>query len=230
MTFKRLQDDVIDLCQELQKNTDLTITKIKNVINRGYYDFVKQTYAITNTIDITSVADKISYTSSDAANLAYVYKPYQVRWIQSGVTERGKVLQPFPGGHANLPQRYEYGIPSHYVITQVHTRGNIALQTYPIDSASGNTIRVYAFMFPTADLSGATDQPLIKEAWQDALVKYAVWQLFSQYGHTNPAFRAKSLEYKSFYMEDVEIAKESMFTESMDDYPEIIDVYNTYGD
>ena len=215
----------MEFCQELQGISTFGRPQIKRQINRGYYDFVKKTGVIQDVIDITSEANKESYDSSDAANLAFVYKPELVRHIESGQDEFGDRLFPFPGGFSNLPNIKTPGTPTHYWTRGLHTRAEFVIGTYPIDSASSNIIRVYASMFPTADLSADSDEPLIKEAWQDTLVNYAVWKLFSLYSHQNRAWREKAREHKFYYDEDVESANITMFTESEDQFPEVIDAY-----
>ncbi len=223
--FLNLQDDVLEFCQELQAISTFQRKQVKRWINKGYYDFVKRTSCIQDVIDITTVADQESYTSSDTANLAFVYKPYEVRHIESGKTERGEILLPYPGGHGALSDIIQTGTPTHYWTRGVHTRGEFELGTVMVDSSSGNTIRVYAFMFPTADLSDNEDEPLMKEAWQDALVNYAVWKLFSLYSHTSKAWGNKAMEHRGLYLEDVAIANDTMFTESMDNFDQVQDVY-----
>ena len=231
-TFNQLQDDTLDLCQEIAAQTDFTMTKVKRQINRGYYDFVKRTACIQDVIDITTVADQESYTASDAANLAYVYKPWLVRYIEydedagSLVDERGDVLKPYHGGVSALPDVKYTGTPTHYWTRGVHTRGEFEIGTSPICSSSDRVIRVYAFMFPTADLSSDSDQPLMKEAWQDALVNYAVWKLHLPYVHLNKAWHQKAMEHKYYYEEDVATANENMLTETFDDFSQVVDVYN----
>lgn len=224
-TFKQLQDDIIFFSQELQNEHDYNLTVIKRFINRGYYDFVKKTKCIEDIVDITSVAKQVSYTATDAANLAFVYTPYEVRFIQNGVTERGDKLTPYPGGHDGLPDNYEYGTPTHYWTRGVHTRAEFELGTYPIDSASGNTIRVYAYMFPLADLSADADQPLMKDAWQDALVNYTLWKLFMTWQHKNQEWGKKALFYKAEYDNNIQETALTMFTDSDDDLPAIRDYY-----
>lgn len=222
MTFATIQHFVWDNCQELQGITDFSQKKVKAYINRGYYNFVRRTKCISDIIDITTVADQHSYTSTDAANLAFVYKPYQVRFIESGGTDRGDILK--YKDWSEIPDVKSTGTPYYYWMRGVMTRGEFEIGTHPIVGEDNATLRVYAYMFPLADLSLDADIPLMKEGWQDALIDYATWKLFKVYQHQNREWKDKAREHKMNYMEMVDLANQEMITDT-DDIIEVIDVY-----
>jgi len=222
MTFQVIQHLVWDNCQELQGIADFNQKKVKVYINRGYYDFVRRTKCIADIVDITTVADQHSYTATDAANLAFVYKPYQVRYIEAGNTDRGDILK--YKDFSEIPDVKSAGTPFWYWTRGVMTRGEFEIGTHPVIGETAATLRVYAYMFPLADLSLDADEPLIKEAWQDALVDYATWKLFKVYQHNNREWKEKAREHKFNYMEMVDLANQEMITDS-DDVLEVIDVY-----
>jgi len=229
LTFKNMQDLVIDNCQELQSIPDFTRTKVKAYLNRAYLDFVKRTKCITDTIDITTVADQESYSASDAANLAYVYHVYEVRYIDnlSGATpqEFGDKLKPHPGGHAGLPETWDTGTPRHYWLQGANTEDSFEIGTYPICSASNNLIRVFAYMYPTSELTNDSDEPVIGDAYRYALVDYACWKLFKMYGHRGREFKYRYNEHKQEYFEAIQEAYTATFMDSEDDFPVVYNVY-----
>jgi len=152
MTFKEIQDYLLLQSQELQGLTDYNLPIIKFIINRVYLDIVKKTKCIEDNVDITTVANQFSYSITDSANLAYIYKPYLVRYIRSGIDENGEKLTPYSGGYSNLPENRTYGTPKQYWIRGLHTRSEIEFGTIPICATTGNTIRISAFMFPLTKL------------------------------------------------------------------------------
>lgn len=229
LTFKNMQDLVIDNCQDLQKFTDFTRTKVSAYINRGYFDFVKRTKCITDTIDITTVADQESYSASDAANLAYVYHVYEVRFIDnlSGSTpqEYGDKLMPYPGGHAGLPETWDTGTPRYYWLLGANTEDSFEIGTYPICSTSDYVLRVFAYMYPTSEMSSDSDEPIIGDAYRYSLVDFACWKLFKMYSHRDREFKYRYGEHKQEYLEAVSDAMTAMFTDSEDDFHVVQNVY-----
>lgn len=203
LDFKDMQDDVLDICQELQGRPDFTIDRVKRMINRGYYGFVKDTDCILDVLSFTTVANQVFYTSSDTANFAYAYKIVSAKYITES-SEFGKPLIPYPGGHLNLPRNKGYGEPVYYYTQGVSGTNLKKIGTYPIIDVSSETLEVQVCRFPTTDLSSNTDEPAIHNAYRDALVFYAVWRLYHAYSHLNPAFRAKALEHKNLYRELVD--------------------------
>jgi len=220
MTFKQLQDEVLDYCQELQSITDFSITKVKRFINRAQLDFIRQTKCKQLDIDITTVANQVSYTSSDAANLAFAFDVFEVRYDDG--TEWGNKLT--FRDHVTLPEQYQYGRPYEYWITGNHSKGNFTIGTFPIISVSSNTLRVSAFVYPLVDLSANTDEPVIEDAWQDALPEYAAYRLFKIYSHRDKAFVYRSREHKAEYQNYVEDYNYRAIKQS-DEITSIIDVY-----
>jgi len=207
MTFKQMQDEVLDLSQDLQKQTDFTLTRVKAAINRGYRAFVRATDCIPDIFSFTTVANQATYTSSDVANWAYAYKVIGAKYVEDS-SEFGRVLKPYPGGYYRLPREKSYGEPLYYYI--LGTDGTQTLKeigTYPIIDASSETLEVQAYRYPTADLSADGDEPTIPDEYREALSFYALWKLFSAYGHQNPSWRGKALDNKAFYQELVDSYK-----------------------
>lgn len=208
--FKDMQDDVLDYCQDLQGETDFTLTRIKRAINRGYRAFVRATDCIPDVFSFTTVANQQYYDSSDVANWAYAYKVIGVKYIEDS-GEWGRVLYPYPGGYEALPINKQYGRPTHYYILAQDGTTVSQVGTYPIVSASNETLEVRAFRYATADLSNNTDEPAMADEYRDALVHFAVWRLHAAYAHKKREWRAKGLEHRAFYQELVDSYKFNLF-------------------
>jgi len=227
MTFKEIQDLVLDNAQELQSMTDFSLTKVKQYINRAYYDFVRQTRCIELDIDITTVADQEYYTSADAANLAFIYDIYEVRYIDTlsagSAAEYGDILLPTP--HKDLRDKWSSGTPDQYWVKNSNSRGSFKIGTYPIIGTSNLKLRVSAYTFPLTDLASNSDEPIIREAWQDALVEHASHKIFKAYSHLKPEYRQRSRDHLAEYQIYVQDAK--MVSDEQKDRNTIIqDVYN----
>jgi len=230
MSLINFRDDVFALTQELQNKTDYTETRVDHYINRGVWDFVRRTNCIEDRIDITSVANQFEYSQSDAPSLGRVYKINEVRWIESGVSEVGKPLLPYPGGYGNLPEQYQYGTPGWYWTRgmqseDISSNNAKRIGVWPIDGSSGNTIRLHVFRFPLSDLSSDGDTPEIQEAWYDAVVYFAAYRMFKNYAHEKKQWLDKMIMLKASYMELVQDFNYNAATEGADRHPTIIDVY-----
>ena len=147
MDFNALIDDVLASTQELQREIDFTEVKYKKYINQGYYDFVEQTGCIEDIIDVTTVSNQTSYSSTDEASIANIFAVNHVRHIENGVTEVGRPLRPYPGGYANLPEDFSYGKPDYYWVRGMRVKQQTSVNskkigTWPVDSASSNTLRL----------------------------------------------------------------------------------------
>lgn len=227
MDFKELQDLTLDHCQELAGKLDFSKTKIKFYINRAEKDFLRQTKQHERIIDITTTADQEYYDADDAANLAYVYHVFRVRYISAGETERGHKLTYME--YELLPEQYTYGTPTHYWITGNNSRNNtdtdFRIGTHPIVSESSGTIRVWASCFPNADMSVDSNVPFVKEAWQDALALYAAGKLFSIYGHEKREWEFKSRRLLAEYQTMVDDANFRAIKQT-DELTQVKDVYN----
>lgn len=231
MDFKQLQDDVLDYCQELQGSVGFTLTRVKNQINRGYYDFVRRTKCIQTEVTVDTVANQFSYQLDP-----WFYKIEHVRYIEDAsadvlsgsASEIGEVLHPYPGGFASLPKNKEYGNPTWYWVRAADDRTKGEIGTVPIVNTSSYTIKIWLSIFPQSDMSTDATVPRIKEAWQDALVHFAVWKLFDSYSHLNAAYLTKSLNHKQQYFELVVDANENMFIGTDDVYPQVQDSYFDY--
>ena len=105
LTFKDIQDLVLDQLQEIQGATDFTLTKLKKYINLGYNDFTRRTRAFTTSYDVTTVADQTSYSIIAGA----FYHISHVRYIEDSSTEYGEPLRKYPGGYSNLPKNKDFG-------------------------------------------------------------------------------------------------------------------------
>jgi len=220
-----MQADSLDLLQEVQNHAQYTLAKLKHYINRGYYEFVKKTKCIEGSVTITTVANQFSYTISDAANLAYVYIPFSVRYIRDSDVYVGDVLKPWPGGYGNLPKKISYSsLPRYYWLKAVHTNTSIEVGTWPVADEDDKTIKIDAFMWPVSELSDDADIPNIKLAYHDALVYYAVSRIFGMVGHLQPEWKQKSLFYLSEFERLVSEANEFMAYQS-DEPIEIEDFY-----
>lgn len=228
MTFKQIQDIILENIQEIQKFPDFTLAQVKSVINRGYYDFIRKTGLIEDEVVIETVADSISYALD-----TYFYKIQQVRYIEDTKanvianthSEIGVVLEPWPGGWATLPQQFETGVPSYYWVRGGNTRTKGEIGTWPIAGTSSYAIKVWITRFPTADLTANNDIPEIKDAFHNALVEYGCWKLFTQYSHKDRAFMARAKEHENQYRIFVMECQEESFTETNDQFPTIQDVY-----
>ena len=228
MDFKQLQDDTLDEIQELLKKVDVNRAKIKHYLNRGYYDFVRRTKCIQTEAALETVANQVKYDLD-----AWFFKIEQVRYIDDDYAdvaagtedEIGKVLKPFPGGWAALPQEKETGTPDFYWWRAAQTRSKGEIGTWPIVDTSGYALKVWLSIFPQSDLSGDTEEPEIKEAFQDALVYYAAWRLFKQYSHLDREYKNKSIELRMYYDEMVRGTDETYFRDIDDELPETIDIY-----
>lgn len=186
LTFKQMQDDVLDLCQELQRQTDFTLKRVKRMINRGYYDFVKKTDALVGTFSFTTVANQVTYSSSDLTSFAHVYKILHVKYLEAP-DEFGRILKPYPGGYTGLPKLQSTGIPDFYYTLGIGTPGVRKIGTYPIIATSSETLEVLAYYSPSTELSADTDESLIEDEFRESFVFYAVSRLFSMYGHQKPS-------------------------------------------
>ena len=65
-TFVNLQNDVINaLHGSIKSQTAYSASEVRRYLNRAYNDFVKRTKAIKDYVDITSVSERLSYTSGN---------------------------------------------------------------------------------------------------------------------------------------------------------------------
>jgi len=222
VTFKQLQDDTLNLTQELADVAGFTLDVVKRQINRGYRAFVRKTGCIEDVVNITTVAQQQWYTSSDAANIAFMYKINAVRYVDSDL---GRILRPYPGGYDNLPKTKQYGVPDWYVTQRFSTKGKQRIGSWKIENAGSKVLEVKALMFPTADLSADADQADIIDDFTDAIIWYAVWQLFSQYSHIKREWRAKALGHKALFDGAISEYIALTFMEGAGEAPQILDAY-----
>ena len=221
LTFVDIQGMVAEqLHPAIKAQSTYSTTVLKKYINRGYHDFNRRCFFIKDSLDITTVASQLSYTSADAADLAYVRLPYEVRYITSGSTDLGYKLAPYHGGHAALPRVKSTGIPEFYWTLGVDSQGEFEIGTWPIVSGSGNTVRLWSYNFVKTDLSADSDQPLIKDAYRDALVYYAlakINKMFSWISGQN--FSAEAAFNWQTYSEYVADYYQNMAVNSADQFP-----------
>ena len=230
MTFLELQTDAIDLLHELLNQPTYSLAKLKGYINRGNIIFARKTKCIEGTVSITTVANQFEYTQADAAALANLTIPYQVRYIDG--SEVGDPLKTWPGGYTNLPEEYSYGDPTYYWVRNVHAQSvavtpaytGIRIGTWPIAGTSAKTISIDGFMRP-ATLTDDTDEPEIQPEWHDALVYYAVSRMFGMFGHLRREWENKSLLYLKMFNNEVREGNEFMINQS-DEPIESVDVYH----
>jgi len=190
-TFKNLQDDTLDLCQELQGRTDFTLTRIKRLINQGYYDFVRKTRILKDYDDITTVANQTSYDLSD--------QDIEVLSVKYVSDSGSLLLKPYPGGWSNIPTATTYGTPEFYWYKNINTRSGGKIGTEPTINTSDNTLRIWVSKMFDSELSANDDVPELKLEYHDALVYYATWRLYAIYGHLNEAWSSKTLTFKNLY-------------------------------
>lgn len=230
MLLSELRDDTIALCQEIAGKVDFTKERVHRMINRGYYDFARRTGCIEDRLDITSVANQVAYDKNDDADFNLVYKIHEIRHIENGITEIGRKLKLWPGGYANLPETIIYSSsPEWYWVRGMQTEGGTTLTTkqfgtWPVLSASSDTLRIHASFHPSGDLSSDSDQPKIVDGWRDALVYYAAWRLFMNYQHSNPFLQQKANDMERRYFDLVNDFKMNA-NEQVDDFEQIVDVY-----
>lgn len=222
MTFKDLLDVTFDYINELSGQPGFDIAKVKLYLNRAERDFIRKTKCHQRKIDITTVANQLSYTSSDEAYLAYVYHVIKVRYINAGETERGHKL--VFKDQSQLPERYEYGDPKWYWITGNNDRDLFEIGTHPIVSESSGTIRVKAFCFPNQEMSIDSHEPYIKDAWRDALPEFAAYRIFRSYSHLKKEYRNRAYEHKAAYDEIVDDINFHSIKQT-DEFTQIEDVY-----
>ena len=203
----------------IQAQTGYSQARRYSFINRGYYKFVMATKCIEDDIDIITVDEQAEYTLTDAANLAYLYKPYEVRYIESGSTDVGYKLKPYPGGHRAIPRVKSYGRPTHYWQKFTNVHDDVIFGTWPINNADGDTITISAFMFPASELATGTDVPVIKEVAHDALAYWAIAEIYRMYEHINPKWGTISRKYKGMFAEEVQSYKYFLFEDNADTLP-----------
>ena len=224
-TFQELYDELDLECQELQGEADYNPIITKRLINRAYHSFAKDVDLLNAEFSFTTIADQQFYTSSDVANWAYAYRIINVKYIEDASAEFGKILYPYPGGYDNLPKLLSSGTPTWYYTFGRQGTPIQKIGTYPVIGTSDYTLKVNAYHYPTTELSQTSDVPLIPEEYRDALIYYAAWRMFIRYGHRNPAWAKKALEYKISYREFVGDYKMQHFIE--DQLPQVQDIYTT---
>jgi hypothetical protein len=222
-TFKEIQDLVQDQLQDVLAATDMTATKIKRYINLGYLDFVRRTRPLTDSYDVTTVADQASYSIIDA-DFSHVA---HVRYIEDSDNEYGIPLRPYPGGFANLPKEKTTGVPYWYWVRYNQDNTASEIGTVPIAATASQTITVWGFDIP-ADLSADGDKPLIKKDYQEVLILWPVWKMCNAYAHKSKAIREKALTARSEYLELVGDAAREMSAVTLDEEAETVDVYGGY--
>lgn len=225
LTFKEIQDLVLDQLQELSGTTDFTLTKLKKYINLGQVDFARRTKLLTNKFDITTVANQESYAIANARFIDILH----VRYIEDNTTEYGRALRLFPGGYVNLPRQKLFGTPEQFWIR--YGGDNVAMEigTIPIASASSETISVFGHNLPV-DLSADGDITLINQAYHEALILYPVWKIANAYAHKSPAIRNKAIAARDEYLEIVQTALRDAGSYTTEDI-QTIDIYTgNYSD
>jgi len=206
VSLANIREETLGIIQEVSGKVDLNRANILKYINNGYKAFVRDTNCIEDRIDITSVANQFEYSKADAANIAYIYRINEVRHIMSGVSEVGRPLTPLQGGYGGLPEDYSYGRPYHYwtrgmLSEDLTTNSAKRFGVWPIDSASGNTIRLHVNRMPAADLTSGSDAPEIPSAWHEAISFYAGMSIFRRYSHLNQNWHRKYLDLRAEYQE-----------------------------
>ena len=228
-TFKNMQDAVIaSLHPAIKSQSNYNLDLVKSHINKGYYEFVRKTKCIEGTVEITTVSDQFSYTQSDNSNIAKIMQPYEVRYIESGSTNIGWPLSPFEGGHSNLPRIKVYSIPEYYWIRGGNSYGNFEIGTWPIIDASGGTLKLSAFLWPSAELSADGDEPDIEEAYREALVDYALYKIYRLFQYIDPNWHSLSLIYRGDFLEKLYEWHNENYTDDEGELPSVVDVFGDW--
>lgn len=162
-------------------------------------------------------------TAVMGSSFDYIYKLHTVRYIETG--EIGEVLIPYPGGYSNLPEIKEYGTPRWYYVTKTLNRNGFEIGTWPINSVSSDTLRLFAFMIPNKELVADADIPIFPEIYHDALPYYAASRLFMMASHVRSSWGKKAFELKAVYDQFVAESLENQFSET-DDNIQVLDVYS----
>jgi len=210
LTFKNLQDDLKDEIQEILGQKDMTPTRIKRVLNRGYKQIVRDTKCLSQALSFTTVANQQYYTSAENSNWAYAFQIIDVKYITES-TEFGKELFPYPGGYNKLPRNMSYGEPVYYYTYGQQGTPLQKIGTYPIIDVASETLSVNVYHDVITELTADSDPALIKDDFRDAITFYAAWKLIKPYGHLNPAWRQKANDNKAFYDEFVNSYKFNHF-------------------
>ena len=159
--------------------------------------------------------------------LSYIYDPYEIRLIKSGESNQGYLLNPYPGGHGNLPRENVYsGTPEYFWTRGLGTQGKFEFGTWPILNNSDDTIRIHAYMYPMIDLVADTDVPLIRNDSREALPLFVLWKMYKQYAYIDKDWMYLSREYRNEYLEYVDTAIGAMGIDSEDGFPSMFDVYS----
>jgi hypothetical protein len=220
MTFLQLQTMVIEsLHFALKAQSEYSLDRVKHYLNRGYYDFVKLTKCMEDIIDVTTVADQEYYTKADKADIEFIYHPYEVRYIEKGSTDIGYKLRPYRGGHSALPRVKSYARPDYYWTQKVNSKDGFIIGTWTIASSAGDTLRIYTYMFPSTDMNVDGDIPEIKEAYQDALVDYAISKIYKIFSKINKEWTSLSKEHWAYYQDAVNKYNYEMALDSEDEVP-----------
>lgn len=222
LTFKEIQDLVQDQLQEIMGASDMTMRKIRRYINLGYTDFCRRTKVLTDSYEITTVANQESYSLVTGAFLQILH----VRYIEDSDNEYGWPLKMWPGGYAGLPRDKEFGRPERYWHRYHGDNTTVEIGTVPIASTADETISVFGYNLP-AQMTLDSAVPIIHEAYHEALILYPVWKLCNAYAHKGKPIREKALTARSEYLEMVADAKGDNTAFSMDDI-ETIDEYSSW--
>ncbi len=224
LTFKELQDLVLDQLQELQAMPDMTLVKIKKYINLGYKDFTRRTRILTDDFGITTVADQASYEIINAG----FYHIGHVRYIEDSDTEYGEPLKLYPGGFAGLPRTKEFGIPCYYWVRYSGDNTAHELGTFPICSTADMTITVWGYSVPLS-MTADADVPIIHAAYHETLMLFPIWKICNSYAHKSKEIRQKGIAARDEYLEAVEMTKMENSSLTNDDI-ETIDIYDNFGE
>jgi hypothetical protein len=196
LTFKQVQDFLLDK------------------------DFARRTRSLSDSYDVTTVANQVSYSIIDAK----FYHISHVRYIEDSSTEYGVPLRRFPGGFSNLPKEMNWGIPYYFWDRYGGDNTVQEIGTFPIASTSSYTITVWGFDLP-ANLTADGNVPVIHEAYHEALILYPLWKICNAYAHKSKAIREKGVVARDEYLEmvrDARVDNEGFLSE--DD--QTIDVYS----
>ena len=182
---------------------------------------------LTLNSDDELTAEAASATIEIIPKLSYILEPYEVRLIKSGETNQGYLLNPYKGGHDNLPRTNQYSdTPAYFWTRGSGAMGEFEFGTWPVLNADSDTIRIHARMYPWLKMVANTDRPLLLEKDREALPLYVLWKMYRQYSYINPEWMKLSREYQRDYFDMINECITSKVVDSVDGFPEVFDEYN----
>lgn len=201
-TYKDFQDNVLAL---ISKSDSTTRNRIKTWINMGYQDFVLREMwpfrESSGTLSLVDGTQEYSLTSNfsdiDQQNITSV--------ALQGASERKLTYWPYTQLRANQPDLDAdgTGVPTRYYLKS----GNIGFWLVP----NGAYSVVIDYVKVPTELSGDSDEPIIPQAYREALVQYAL--ALEHDFNTDPDLAQKAMNR---YEQIVTLARQNLLTQPND--------------